>query len=146
MSKIHEKIFSINEQNIIQDYVIKKLEVKDLFKLRDRFEGQQFLNNTLKKVYTTMCLMEYLDIPNYQNIKPGFLNTIDFKEFTSLNYSYVDNIEDAENMIIFKQDEVYSYINFFYRKCSLFGDVLNKDKIITHINSEINKVKVNIYT
>ena len=98
MSKIHEKIFSINEQNIIQDYVIKKLEVKDLFKLRDRFEGQQFLNNTLKKVYTTMCLMEYLDIPNYQNIKPGFLNTIDFKEFTSLNYSYVDNIEDAENM------------------------------------------------
>ena len=145
MSKLYEKIFSINEHHIIQDYVIKKLEVKDLFKLRDRFEGQQFLNNTVKKVYTIICLMEYLEIPNYQKIKPGFLNTIDFKDFTGIEYVYIDNIEDAEEMKIFKKNVLYSYINFFYRKCSLFGDEFQKNDVYCHINLKIKSIKANIY-
>jgi hypothetical protein len=52
--KLLESTFSSNDLESIQSFVINKLKVPDLFRLRDRTEGVLFLNNTTKKVPQTI--------------------------------------------------------------------------------------------
>ena len=120
MTKSTERIFSKKEHDVILDYVLKKLKVQDIFRLRDRFEGQLFLNNTLKKIFTIWTFFELIKIENYHKIKVGFLNTFDFEKSTNLKLNFIDNFEEIDNLIILQDEDLYSYINLHNRRCSIY--------------------------
>lgn len=73
----HKKLFksvSINRRELsdLENFVIKYLKVKDLNELRDRFEGQTFLDNYLQKAVPLLGLQKYLktDLVDFENISP----------------------------------------------------------------------------
>jgi len=145
IQKLVERIYSINQMESVQNFVIKKLNVPDLFKVRDRFEGNAFLLNTIKRIFTLYTLLDYLEVNNYENIKVGYLNTVDLKEFCGIEIKYFENIEDAENKINVESGVVYSYINNYSRKCILYGFDTDLSEVKTTILKNLEKVKKIVY-
>ena len=50
-NKLCFRQFLARDVEEVQRFVLKKLNVPDLFKLRDRFEGNKYLLDTIKKVF-----------------------------------------------------------------------------------------------
>ena len=144
MIKTNERIFSKKEYDIILEYVLKKLKIQDIFRLRDRFEGQLFLNNTLKRIFTIWTLLELIQIENYQKIKVGFLNTFDFEKSIKLKLNYIENFENIEKLNINENGYIFSYVNLHYRRCCIFTKSdsieLLKDKIQLIFEENKNKI------
>jgi hypothetical protein len=145
MIKLIEKIYSINQMESVQNFVIKKLNVPDLFKVRDRYEGHAFLLNTIKRIFTLYALLDYLGIDNYEGIKVGYLNTVDLREFCGVEIKYFENIEDADSKIIVESGVIYSYINNHYRKCVLYGFDSDLSEVKNTILKNLEKVKNIVY-
>lgn len=53
---------SISLEKAVQQLAIEKLNVRDIGKLRDRFEGQAFLDNHLLKIGAYMAVLKFLSI------------------------------------------------------------------------------------
>jgi hypothetical protein len=144
MTKSSQRIFSKKEQDIILDYVLKKLKVQDIFRLRDRFEGQLFLNNTLKRIFTIWTFFELIQIENYQKVKVGFLNTFDFEKTTDLKINFIENFENIEYLIIKEENTLYSYVNLNNRKCCIYTKSnsleIIKELILKIIEDNKNKI------
>lgn len=70
----HFRIGNSNE-NLIQNLSIELLGVKDLGKLKDRFEGQAYRDNTIEKIGAYLACCDYFSLP-----KPN-LNLDFIKEF-----------------------------------------------------------------
>jgi hypothetical protein len=136
--KICQRAFTASELEGIQNFVIKKLEVKDLFKLRDRFEGNQYLLNTIKRVFAFHTLFGHLEITNYEKIKLGFLNTFNFEEVIGKNIQYVE-IENEINDLTLQNDTIYIVSNINGKKCTIYAD--NFDSIL--IAEKIEKCLLN---
>ncbi len=145
MNKLVESTYSKVELDRIINYVIKKLQVEDLFKLRDRFEGQLFLNNSIKKIFTLWTLLELLKTPNYKKIKLGFLNTIDFEEFTELKLTYIDNLELIEKIKGNENYTLFSVVNLHFRKCTLYSNLDSIVNVEKKTMKTLEKNKENIY-
>lgn len=60
------------EISLLENLVIRYLKVKDLNELRDRFEGQAFLDNFLQKSVPLIGLQKYLktDLIDFETISP----------------------------------------------------------------------------
>ena len=136
--KLYEKVFSLKELEAIHQFVVKKLNVGDLFKVRDRFEGNQFLINTTKKVFMLQSLFQYLNIENHQKIKPGFLNTINAETFTACKIYFLE-FENDINIINLEHDSIYCIVNTRARTCILFSKDLNIEKVKANITENLNK-------
>ena len=63
---------SRRELSVLENLVIRYLSVRDLNELRDRFEGQAFLDNYLQKAVPLMGLQKYLktDLVDFETISP----------------------------------------------------------------------------
>lgn len=142
--KVCQRVFASTEIEIIQNFVIKKLDVPDLFKVRDRFEGNQYLLNTLKKVFTFHTLFSYLGIENYDKIKLGFLNTFNIEEIIEKSISYIE-IENDIDSIDLREDTIYVVVNINRKKCLIFAKELNKDILKQKIEISLLKYKDKIY-
>jgi len=145
MNKLVESTYSKADLDRIINYVIKKLKVEDLFKLRDRFEGQLFLNNTIKKIFTLWTLLELLKTQNCKKIKIGFLNTIDFEEFTKLKLTYIDNLELIEKIKVNENYTLFSIVNLHFRKCILYSNLESLVDVEKQTMKTLEKNKENIY-
>jgi hypothetical protein len=145
MFKLIERIYSINQMKSVQVYVIKKFNVHDLSKVRDRYEGNAFLLNTIKRIFTLYTLLDYLGVNNYENIKVGYLNTVDLKEFCGIEIKYFENIGDSDKKITVESGVIYSYINIDSRKCILYGFNNDLTKVKSTILKNLEKVKKIVY-
>jgi len=47
----------------MQQYCVKKLEVKDLGQLRDKYEGQAFLENIIRRVGAYIVALDFFNLP-----------------------------------------------------------------------------------
>jgi hypothetical protein len=145
MLKLIERSYSLNQMKSLQDYVIKKLNVHDLSKVRDRYEGNAFLLNVIKRIFTLYTLLDYLGVNNYENIKVGYLNTVDLKEFCGLKIKYFENIGDSDKKITVESGIIYSYVNNDSRKCILYGFNNDLTKVKSTILKNLEKVKKIVY-
>lgn len=139
-----KKSFTVGQVEAIQNFAVKKLGVRDLYKLRDRFEGQAFLNNTIKKVYTLWHLFEVLEIPNYNGFKIGYLNTLDIPQNIGIDLLYINTIDEIRFLNL-KNNQVASYVNYSSRSCDLFYSHLDKENIKCAFVKKIETIKDLIY-
>jgi hypothetical protein len=142
--KISQRIFSIQEVETIQNFVIKKLDVPDLFKVRDRFEGNQYLLNTLKKVYTFHTLFRHLSINNYDKIKLGFLNTFNIEDAIEKKIQYFEYENDI-NEIELNTNTIYVTINITRKKCVIYAKEFNIEELKNKLDLSLLKFKDKIY-
>jgi len=140
--KICEKVFSLKELEDVHQFVFKKLNVDNLYKLRDRCDGNKFLINTTRKVFFLKSLFNYLDIENYQKIKIGFLNTINTENFTSHKLIFLDIENDIIKLDI-EKNTIYCLVNLRIRNCILFSKDLEVEKIRDNIIKNLEKHKLN---
>lgn len=140
--KICEKVFSLKELEEVQQFVVKKLNVADLYKVRDRCDGNQFLINTTKKVFFLQSLFSYLNIENYQKIKIGFLSTINTENFTTCKLSFIELENDIVNIEL-QQNTIYCLVNLRVRNCILFSKEIEFDKVKDNIVTNLEKHKLN---
>ncbi|VFA41321.1 hypothetical protein [Chryseobacterium indologenes] len=65
----------LNSRELIflENLVVKFLNVRDLNQLRDKFEGQAFLDNYIQKALPLMALQKYLkeDLIDFESISPA---------------------------------------------------------------------------
>jgi hypothetical protein len=47
----------------IQSYCVKKLELKDLGQLRDKYDGQTYMDKIIRKIGAHFAVLDYLDKP-----------------------------------------------------------------------------------
>jgi len=71
-STFHPITLSRRELSVLEKLVIRYLSVRDLNELRDRFEGQAFLDNYFQKAVPLLGLQKYLktDLIDFENISP----------------------------------------------------------------------------
>jgi hypothetical protein len=142
--KVCQRIFKTQEIEAIQNFVIKKLEVPDLFKVRDRFEGNQYLLNTLKKTFAFHTLFGHLGIPNYERIKLGFLNTFNIEEVIEKTIMYVEYENDLDNLNL-DLNTIYIFVNINRKKCEIFAKELIVDELASKIGLSLVKFGDKIY-
>ena len=118
---IIEKNYSKSDLRAIEDFVLKKFSVPDVYKLKDRYEGELFLNNTIKKVLIFWTFLEQKEINYYRKIKIGFLSTVDFSELTKINLNYLDNKKELYDIKDFELDRLYAFVDIENKRCCLAG-------------------------
>lgn len=142
--KVCQRVFTSSEIEIIQNFVIKKLEVPNLFKVRDRFEGNQYLLNTLKKVFTFHTLFSHLGVENYEKIKLGFLNTFNVGEVIDMTINYVEFENDIEQLEL-DAGSIYVVVNINRKKCVIFAKELDTELLKNKIEQSLLRFKDKIY-
>ena len=142
--KVCQRVFKSGEVEIIQNFVIKKLDVPDLFKVRDRFEGNQYLLNTIKKVFTFHTLFSHLGVENYEKIKLGFLNTFNIEEVIEKTICYVE-FENEIADIDLQADSIYVVVNINRKKCEIFAKELDAELLKNKIEQSLLRFKDKIY-
>lgn len=126
ISKVGDKIRQMPKYEVgrskrirFQDYVVEYLGLKDLGKLKDRLEGQYFLDNSWKKICALEAVNEYLDLPE-----------VDFKGL---------NLKDFQPSILIGE---YQYTII----CSEFGEfpiLINENKsayIVVYQKNELDYI------
>ena len=136
--KVCQRIFTTTEIENIQNFVIKKLDVPDLFKVRDRFEGNQYLLNTLKKVFAFHTLFSHLGIENYDRIKLGFLNTFNIEEVIEKKILYVEYENEIENSSL-EPDAIYFVVNINRKRCTIFARDINSEVLTSKVVASLQK-------
>ena len=99
-----------------QEFVVEFLGVKDLGKLKDRFEGQYFLDNSWKKLCALDAINQYLNLPEVDYTK---LNLRDFQptiKIANEDYHIICS-EFGEFPVLYNEDQ-YSYV-IVYQKNNL---------------------------
>ena len=72
-------------EQLLQKEVVKQIGVADMNALRDRFEGQQFLDNHRSRLFANLAVREYLG----ENIRRRELNLIDENE----NFIFIRGVQ-----------------------------------------------------
>jgi hypothetical protein len=122
----------------IKEYSFKKLNVADMGKLRDRYEGEIFYNNTINKVFTLSTILEYLGYN--KKLKIGFVNTIEIKSITKLSFNYINDIQLNEpDKHLTASNKIYSFIDQKQRKCSILIESNNIEELNNSIKHYLNK-------
>lgn len=141
---IIEKSYSKSDLRVIEDFVLKKFNVPDVYKLKDRYEGELFLNNTIKKVLIFWTFLEQKEIDYYRKIKIGFLSTVDFSELTKINLQYLENKKELLDIKEHEVDRLYAFVDIENKRCFLAGSELifktsseNIDLYLKNINPPI---------
>lgn len=124
---IIEKNYSKSDLRVIEDFVLKKFNVPDVYKLKDRYEGELFLNNTIKKVLIFWTFLEQKEIEYYRKIKIGFLSTVDFSELAKINLQYLENKKELLDIKEHETDRLYAFVDIENKRCLLAGneDIFN---------------------
>ena len=124
---IIEKNYSKSDLRVIEDFVLKKFNVPDVYKLKDRYEGELFLNNTIKKVLIFWTFLEQKEIEYYRKIKIGFLSTVDFSELAKINLQYLENKKELLDIKEHEADRLYAFVDIENKRCLLAGneDIFN---------------------
>jgi len=144
VTKVYSKRFSHSEIEIIHNYVIDKLQVKDLFKVRDRFEGNQYLINVTKKYFTAKTILEYCNFEKRNEIKIGFLNSINLEKMLGVKINLLENKLDM-NDILDTKNQVFVFINIESKICELYGVIIETNYLINNIQNYLNQFKSIIY-
>ena len=121
---------SINstDEMLVRDECMKHLGITNVRQLNDRYEGQAFLNKTLKNVGSVMVIQRYLGIPvinvrktDLGDFKPKLV--INNKEFTVLVFQFgtlplvdIDNLSENTFFIIQKDRVTFNLCGFAKRE------------------------------
>jgi hypothetical protein len=107
----------------IQDFCIKRLNVKDIGKLRDRLDGQSFLNNAIKKISSYYACIRYFnqlhDGRSFKQIIDSHQLLIEYNRISYkilvFNFGEIPIITEINFPIIFvvqKDNQKYSICGF----------------------------------
>jgi hypothetical protein len=146
--KKSEKIrIAADFRNKIIESVVKKLGVKDYFKLKDRMDGEFYLNKQIKRIYPSYFLEKSVKINLLKKDKPLYCKS-EF-EYESVKYSVVgtftpnkikvpiiDNTDYYLVIYINDQPNYTEYLGFLSK-----NDVKKLQKKKTNLNS--NNLVVN---
>jgi len=82
------------ELALLENLVISYLNVRDLNELRDRFEGQAFLDNYILKALPLMGLQKYLktDLVDFENVLPDKIKSEIIIDGTAVNVIQFGNL------------------------------------------------------
>lgn len=138
MLKLVSKEFKKSEFHPVNEFVIKKLKVPDLFKVRDRFEGNQFLINTLTKYMFFYTIFDYLDLDLKGKIKIGFINTISFDNFFGVPITFIETKEYLKSCS-FNDDDLFVFVNIDRKLCEIYGKVECKSRVIDSVSKNLDK-------
>jgi hypothetical protein len=140
-----EKTYTKDELKLIENFVINKFKVVDVYKLKDKFEGEQYLFNTIRKVYVLWTLLEIIKIENYKNIKPGFLSSVDIFEFTKLNLILHTSKRDVIELENSDTETIIAFVDIERRKAIIIIDEENFDRTKKQIEQYLSNIKGNVF-
>jgi len=131
-------------EKIIQNEVVKILDVRDIGELRDRYEGQNFLDNKVNRVFAFLVASDYLEIPR-PKVDFDFVKSVK-KVIQTEEKKYVIHPFDLGTYPIFEKKEylvprlllvkkdMYSYMVIGV----LETDVMNNPKLFKTIKKSKN--------
>lgn len=105
------KIINLYRKDIhyLETVVIKHLNLRDLNELRDKFEGQAFLNNYLDKTLPIIALQKYLKT-NFIDLEKNLLRQV--KCEISINNIIIKIIKSENNLPLIDLSDDYPIIIF----------------------------------
>lgn len=132
MPLISNSIYRTEFQEI-ESFCIKKLNVKDRFKLNDRYEGKQFLDNTLVNYLILKLLFEKI---LFKKINNNSILDYNYKQVLSkINSSFIvtDNFLDIikllpKNDIVFLVNKENLNIKLYSQNKDLLNELKIKSK------------------
>ena len=131
------KIYKSESQEVI-NFCLKKFDLKDLFKLNDKFEGKKFYQNTLKKYLINKFLFKEM-------LNKEINNKLFFMKFNYVNLLQSNNISSISiiDVIKLKNSLDNFQLVFLSNPDSLKLDVYsNNEKIIEKIKKIDFEIKV----
>ena len=113
---------------LIQELVLKKLRLRDLNALRDKYEGQAYLNNQTERICSKLAAMSFFNIPKkeisinwlrsgpliieYQNVSYSIVTT-KFGNLPKLDYFSPDH----DSLLLYVKDKlVFSCIGILRKE------------------------------
>ena len=111
------RIFLPSEITEIQEYVKKKLNVPDLYRLYDLCEGKIYLENSIYRVLCIKTILSSIDNINSNNYKVGLLNSQQL--YKVLNFEKLPSLFDLKKVDLIEPSIVYSHRDFKKRECSI---------------------------
>ena len=114
---ILERNFLISELHGIEDFVFKKMKVPDLYRLRDRFEGNAFLENTKYKVITINTILNFIDPERIIYREIGFISSMDF--YNVVEIKRIERFQEFELLSGDKENFVYTFVDFKLKVCNI---------------------------
>ena len=143
-NKLCSKQFLAKDVEEVQKFVLKKLNVPDLFKLRDRFEGNKYLVDTTKKVFLYQTFFQFLGIKRVEKIKFGFLNTFNFEKIMDHNIEYLEYESDVNSMEMIPKT-LYVFISVNSKRCTIYTENLNSLEVRNKLELSFLKFGDKIY-
>lgn len=138
MNKLISKEYKKTEFQVVNEFVIKKLKVRDLFKVRDRFEGNQYLINTTTKYMLFYTLFEYLGLDLRDKFKIGFINTINLEEFFGIPIKIIETKEELKSCLG-DNNHFFAIVNIDRKLCEIYGTHEMKNHILDSVSVSIEK-------
>jgi len=118
--KRYSKSFSNQDILLVQAYVINKLQVRDIYMVKDRFEGNLFLKNTIARYFIIYTLLNYISYNPEIRYKIGFIATLNLEKLVGVSFkilgSQLEFEEERHN-----EDIVYFLVNSDRKKCEIYS-------------------------
>jgi len=136
MHKLTSREFKKTEFQPVYEFVVKKLNVPDLFKVRDRFEGNQFLINTMRKYMLFYTILNYINLDFRNKFKIGFINTINLDLFFGVSIKIIET-KECLNSYSINSDYLFVVVNVERRLCEIYGTPGHKIHIVDCVSKSL---------
>jgi hypothetical protein len=127
---------SVFKKNIT-DAVVSKLGLNSLFQLKDRFDGEYYLNKQLHRLIGSYVISKNLEVELLNPDKP--LWCIDYVEYEQKKYLIITT--EKLNRIKVPDEDVFGFIVVFisndYRRANILG-FISKKNCISKYKNQIN--------
>jgi len=127
--KRFSKSFSSQDVLLVHAYVIKKLQVRDIYRVKDRFEGNLFLKNTIARYFIFYTLLNYIRYNPEIRCKIGFIATLNLEKLVGVNIKILNSHLELEEEILL-ENNIYIIVNSDRRICEIYS-VNNLSELLT---------------
>jgi len=134
--RLFYKKFTTSDIIKVQEFVVKKLGVNNIFMVRDRFEGNQYLRNTITKYQIFYTLVEYFSIEIKRELKLGFISTIAFEKLLGVEVKIFNSSEDLYKYEL-EDSAIYFLVNVDGKTCEIYSSGKNHESIKNKFLSQI---------
>ena len=144
IQKQYTKTFQSQDILAVQNYVIQKLKVRDIYKVKDRFEGNLFLQNVLAKYFIFNTLLSYIEFAPGTSVKIGFIATLNLEKLTGRPVRILSSHLEIKKQII-EENALYAVVNSERKICEIYSCKLINDILSKQIKDNILQYGTLIY-